>query len=200
MAKNQIHTTETFSPQGTTRPEDWSLGLENTFEQSDGPYEYVQIWQRFSRMGWVEQYGNQCLLMSQLLRRIMRLHGFPATVKQVWMQYEKSDRGWHMAVGKPGDHVPGNSLSVDTHSVVVSQGWILDFSLVGLNNRFGALAPKALITKDSYNTWQKLVFFGRVRYFQRPEHFETLNERVLNRPKILELTQEYFRHFRVREN
>lgn len=193
-----IYKTQTFNTSDTTKPEDWGLAVCSDYAKS-GAWEYQQLWQRFVNMGWAEQHGHKCLFTSYLLRRIMRIHGFPAAVKQVWMQYQKPERGWSTTVGRPGDDTPGDQLSIDTHAVVVSDGWILDFSQINIHRGYGQLAPKAFIVKHEFSTMQMVNFYGKVRYYERPDHFETNNERVLIREKILDLTHQYFQHYRVKD-
>lgn len=179
-------------------PEDRSLALVDEIPKdiNSVPDKYLEIWYRFYNHGVVDGFGDKCIKMAYLLRRIMRLHGFPARVQQVMAEYRHPSRRWALVVGKSD---ASSTLGLTTHAVVESGEWILDFAQLHLYQQFGAMAPKAIVAKIKYDSWQDLGFFGQVRYTKKPvDHPETLNERILYREDIMRLSQEYFLAYRAR--
>lgn len=134
-----------------TDSRDWGLALPKDISQEEIPCELLEIWSRFFNMGFIQNYGGECVLMSKILRRVLRLHGFEAYTRQVVFMFENEERGWRVQTG--AEHQIVQEGMIDVHMVVVCQGWILDFAQARLQKRFGMLAPIGLIGPDDSKTY-----------------------------------------------
>lgn len=186
--------TEQFSPTLLLSPEDRSMAV-STQIRDQIPQEFFEIWYRFCDMGWAYSNGDQCIMQSALLRRILRVHGFPATLRQVIAQYEHPQKGWQLTIGMsdPRGQTPG----IDTHMVVESNGLILDFADRHIAIKFGAMSPIAITAQCKSGQWQDLDFFGRVKYTFRENHPETRNQLYLCRNEVLDYSNQYFSKYRI---
>lgn len=184
--------TEEFSKRITIHPEDRSLHIT---ENTEVPQEYLELWYRFCSLSWNNTVGAECMTMSLLLRRIMRIHGFPAVIKQTICEYKNDRKNWYLTIGKPLDGSFSQAEGLDTHMVVESNGLILDFSHIGTFYSYGATAPMAVIAKNVPG-FQSLGNGSYIKYLERPTHRETANQIYLTRNEILEKAQEYFSIYR----
>jgi hypothetical protein len=191
--QNYTVESEQFSLDHSILPEDRSLAV-NNLEQI--PLQYLEIWYRLYHHGIINQGGAHCIFMAYFLKRLMRLHGFSANVKQVIATYENPNKKWKYTVGAP-DKKLSPRPGIDTHAVVVSNGLILDFAQTPIKETFGSLAPKGFIVEEKYNQWIDLGWWGRVRYTQRNDHAETKNERILIKDDVIKLAKEYFKIYRA---
>lgn len=185
---------ETFTANLLIQPEDRSLATATQIKDQI-PSQYLEIFYRFCELGWSCNYGHMCIMQSCLLRRILRLHGFPASLKQVICQYENNRRGWQWIVGSPD--IERRQSGIDTHMVVESGGFILDFGNNVISKKFGAIAPLAFIAESKLGVWQDLDFYGKVKYISRSAHLETRNQMYLCRNEVLDLCQQYFIRYRI---
>lgn len=195
LSKSQAVETVTWEGSFSINPEDRSLAVvtKQPNDMDSTPDRYLELWYRFQINGLDETLGDKCIAMSYLLRKIMVLHGFKATVQQVVAEYRHPDRRWANITGSER-----GAGELNTHAVVVTNGWILDFAQLPLYKHFGAMAPKAIVARSNFNTWQDLGFFGQVRYISRPiEHAETKNQRIQQRDTISEITRSYFSLYRA---
>jgi len=189
--------TQNWEGSFSTNPEDRSLAvaIRRPGDLEELPDRYLELWYRFSFHGIESQWGEHCIAMSYFLRKVMVLHGFNAKVKQVIAEYRHPERHWAMITGNPEATVSG----IATHSVVISDNWILDFAQMPLYKTFGAMAPKAIVARSEFGSWQDLGFFGQVRYIEKPvDHAETLNERITQRESVNNMVREYFSVYRAR--
>lgn len=181
----------------TIVPEDFSLAISVPVEQI--PTKLLQTYTRFYRIGWIHEHGNKCFLMSHLLRRILRLHGIEAHIKQMTLEYKHDEKGWFQEVGVPSNIT--HDGSVDTHAVVVSQGFILDWSVRNaVHWAFGAMSPIGFIVKNDpmlYGVSQNCGFFGSAAYAPRTNHRLTKHCVYEQRPHELELVKKYFDFYRM---
>lgn len=177
-------------------PEDWGLAISSNLKQSDIPKEFLQIFVRFYKLGWIHEHGDKCIFMSSLLRRILRLHGFPAYMREVVMNYEHPTRNWQAVVGGHRDYVP-NTGEIDIHVVVACQGIILDFAQYSaIHKLFGNLSPLAFIAEDDpkYHLEPQNFGFHGTAYWtpSKPAHPMLKHIRWDIREHVLHLTKEYF--------
>ncbi len=193
LLEKNIFETEPFYFDHQMQPEDRSLAVD---DQDAIPLEFLELWYRFKYMGFIDRSGDQCIFLAYTLKRIMRLHGFPATVKQVVSYYENRKRGWKQNVGNQ-DQRSQPTAGIDTHAVVLSRGFILDFARRPIYDWYGSMAPQAFIVKERYDGWIDTGFFGRVKYLPRLQHNETKNERILTRERMMNYTEEYFSRYRA---
>jgi hypothetical protein len=191
---NKTHRTQPFTENLLLSPEDRSLAVASQIKEQLPSY-YIEIWYRFCELGWAYDYGELCIMQSYLLKRILRLHGFPATLKQVVCQYENPTKGWLRIVG--ARDLNQTTSGIDTHVVVESAGYILDFANRHVNNVFGPLSPMAFIVENKNNVWQDLGFFGKVKYVGREQHAETKNQLYHCRNDSISLIQAYFYRYRI---
>lgn len=178
-------------------PEDRSLAVVQKLpdDLDATPDRFLEIWYRFQRLGWDWQLGDKCIFTSYLLRKIMILHGFKAHVQEVVSEFRHPTRQWAIITG--GDHAVTDGLR--THSIVVSNGWILDYAQMPIHMTFGALAPKAVVARAKFDTWQDLGFFGQIRYIKKSvPNEETLNQRILQRQDVHDMVRKYFSIYRAR--
>jgi hypothetical protein len=181
-------------------PEDHGLGIETSIDRSKLPAQFQEIYFRFMKLGFIEQWGNHCILISCLLRRILRLHGFQATTKQVicyWANEEKEQSSKIGIVDQKGPGDPVENSSIDAHMVVMCRGYVLDFSLKGLKRDFGFIAPQALIGLDvESNEYQDFGISGQATWINvMPQNPIIKHWRLNQHQKEHELTNEYFKVF-----
>ena len=178
-------------------PEDVYLGIETSIERSVMPSQFQEIYKRFYNLGFIYNYGNQCILMSSLLRRVLRLHGFQSSSKQVICWWAKDEKGQKATVGvgnSPSSITPG---SIDAHMVATCQGFILDFALSPINSLYGATAPCALIGLDNKSDeYQDFGISGQAAWQDvSPQHPIVKHWRLEQKSIEIELTKEYFRKY-----
>jgi hypothetical protein len=193
IIQSTVFETEPFYFDHQLRPEDRSLAVDN---QDDIPLEFLELWYRFKYLGFIDASGDQCIFLAYTLKRIMRYHGYSVAVKQVVSYYENRNRGWKQTVGAQ-DQRSRPTVGIDTHAVVVSKGFILDFARKPIYDWYGSMAPQGFIVKNKNDVWADTGFFGRIKYVDRLDHPETNNERILTRSKMLNFTEEYFRKYRA---
>lgn len=185
-----------FEKKFSIDPLDYSLACLST---DDIPTKILQTYVRFYKIGWIHEYGNQCFLMSHLLRRVLRLHGIEAHTKQMTLEYKNDDRGWFQEVGVPSNIT--HEGEIDTHMVVVTKDLILDFSIRNsIHWAFGAMAPLGIIVKNDpslYGEHQNTGFFGLVSYAPRTHHRLTKNVVFEQRDLERDLVKSYFKTFRI---
>jgi len=190
-----LHRTD-WTPSFTMVPEDYSLAVSNL---RNVPPRLLEVYARFFRVGWIHEFGNKCFLMSYLLRRVLRLHGIEAHCKQMIVDYKKEERGWSTNIGQHNSFVPENSI--DSHCVVVSCGYILDFSLIKpIHYEFGALAPAACVIPYDpkyFGEWYDVGFFGEFSYTPRSNHKMTKHVVFDQRERVIEKTKDYFDYFQM---
>jgi len=185
-----------WSPNFKVAPEDYSLA---TTDLNSLPPKILETYTRFYRIGWVHEYGNQCILMSNMLRRVLRLHGVEAHCKQVTLLYEKPEKNWYAEIGQYNSWVEQGTI--DTHMVVVADGFICDFAMLSsVHYTFGAMAPIACIVKHNpewYGEPYDTGFFGKFTYTPRTPHRLTKHWIYENRDREKALVKDYFEYFRM---
>lgn len=178
-------------------PEDIYLGISSDIDKNEMPSQFQEIYQRFWNLGFINDYGNQCILMSSVLRRILRLHGFNASQKQMICYYEKENKGQKITIGTHMPIDPTDDQTIDTHVAVSVSGYILDFALSPINYMFGATAPKALIGLDvTSNEYQDFGISGAAAWSDvKPSHPIIKHWRLSNKNLEMELTKKYFEKY-----
>ena len=143
---------------------DWGLAIPTDTEI---PKHLLEIFVRFFKLDYIWRYGHRCIFISNLLRRILRLHGYEAHTRQVILTYEHDTEDWGFQMGSPNNTFGADQL--DVHMVVVCEGWILDFSVISaLWSRQGMRAPLAFIAKDDIEgkfQMQDFGDYGRATWF-----------------------------------
>jgi len=175
-------------------PEDFSLAIE-TGIKDEVPSELLEIYVRFISLGFVQKHGHQCVLMSNLLRRILKYHGFSAVTRQVILYYENETKQVKMTVGSQMHDVKENEI--DVHLVtIINDKWLLDFGATQLM-QFGAVYPRAFIARAtlSDDDWQDFGnMHGRATWIRSyPPHPLIKHFRLEQHDKEKQLTKEYFR-------
>lgn len=191
-----FRTEKNHIPFGTIKdimPEDRSLAIAGT-----PPAELCEIWYRFVEFNWHINHSSACIFNSYLLRRILKMHSFSCAVKQVVGYYHNPKRNWTFEVGNIAENkdaiVTGE---IDTHAVVISNGWILDFSMYRLYQKFGNTAPQAIIVPEEYDKWHDIGITGHIMYKTRDVHPDTKNELLTFKTGILESSQQYFHFYKA---
>jgi len=170
---------------------DVSLGLVNS-----APSKFQEIYQRFYDLGFIYNHGNECVLMSYLLRRILTLHGFKAHVKQVILHWRNLPREKEEIIGGYQKYVPEDAI--DSHYVVICNGFILDFSCYEIIRKHGAMSPRAFIGLDN-EEWQNFGQFHGEAHWMRSAPIHPLLKQLRYDQKQLELdlSRRYFRLFKM---
>ena len=180
-------------------PLDVALGINNSIDKDTIDQRILDVYLRFYYMGFIHDHGDKCFLMSYLLRRILRLHGIEAHVKQVTLYYSNKERGWLQTVGEPMNIT--HRGAVDSHAVVFTKDLLLDFSLINpIHYAFGVRSPTALIglSDNAYNdVEQDFGEMGQAVYTTRRFHKHTKHIIYENRSFELELTKKYFEKYRM---
>lgn len=175
-----------FDPDWEYDPADYSLAIGTTVTDLD--YRLPYVYCRLYTMDTLYEIGNQCILLSQVLRRILRLHGIEAHVKQYEVDIRNKTKGWNAKVGY-NDHEQGGMIA--THQVVVTPKWILDFAQLPFQKRFGATAPRGVIVNKETDVWHS-VGNCEIRYRERPTHPATKNVVYDSREQEKWWTKRYF--------
>ena len=182
---------------------DWALAVpEEDVDQV--PSYLLEIFARFYHLDYIWKYGNQCVKMSTILRRILRLHGYEAHTRQVILTYDNKPRKWSCQVGSPQNFLGDNEL--DVHMVVVCDGWLLDFSVMNiLWGHYGFQAPIAFIAKDpgsAGSNWfegmQDFGNYGKASWFPRiPANNFVKHWQVEQRDEVKQEVMEYFKIYKM---
>ena len=179
-----------------TYPEDVSLGISQDLDRSEIPPQLLEIHWRFLNLGWISDHGRECIFMSHLLRRILRLHGFNAFTKQVVAYWDNPSRGRKHIVGGPSANVA--EYDIDCHMVVVvDDKFVLDFALSQIKFYHGAIAPNCIIGEWADNhEYQDCGISGNVTWREvKPLHPMIRHQRLEFRDEVMEKTREYFRKY-----
>lgn len=185
---------------GWNQPIDYvaeDVWLALSIPQEQIPQHFLVLYARFMDLGWIEKYGGTCIFMAELLRRILKIHGFPAHFREYTRFYQNKNRGWYNRTGlnNPDDVVPATGIS--THAVCVSDGYILDWAGIDtIYRQFGAMSPWAFIGQDN-EEWQALKAHGEVKWQPRKEHRLTRNDKWFGRQEIIECLRRYFWRYQI---
>lgn len=175
-------------------PEDVNLGIAAEVDQEQMPSQFQEIFARFLKLGFIESYGDQCILMSCVLRRILRLHGFEAYARQYVLYWEKPEKGQELHIGGFDNMAPTGSI--DAHMAVSVNGYILDFSGKPIMDRYGATAPRAFIALDEpkyFNDYQDFGMHGKACWTPaRPQNPIIKHWRYNQKDIEIDLSKEYF--------
>lgn len=179
-------------------PEDYGLGIESSIDRSKMPSQFQEIFLRFVNLGFIDEYGGSCVLMSAVLRRILRLHGFAAHTKQAICYWNNEGKGQKVKVGLANQHgpLPGPSgAAVDLHMITTCEGYVLDFSLKPVQSIFGYIAPRALIGLDRISDeYQDFGIGGEAAWVDvKPQNPIVKHLRLEQRDIEHALTRDYFR-------
>lgn len=180
-------------------PADYALGVSKSIDINTMDQRLLQVYVRFWNEGYIHRHGDKCFFMSHLLRRILRLHGIEAHVKQVTLFYSHKDKGWRQVVGEPMNITHGGS--VDSHCVVITDKYLLDFSLLTpIHWAMSVQAPAALIGKSTHldnDVEQDFGKMGQAIYTVRRPHRHTKHIVYEEREGVLEYTKKYFEKYRM---
>ena len=181
-------------------PEDVGLGIETSIDRSQLPSQFQEIYDRFLELGFINEFGTHCVLMSCILRRILRLHGFNAYTRQVICYWENEERGQRVVIGVPdgrGQDDPTIEGSIDAHMAVFCEGYVLDFALSNLHYKYGLMAPRALIGLDvESDEYQEFGLAGSCAWSNvKPQNPIIKHWRLEQKPVEMDLTRQYFRKY-----
>ena len=177
-------------------PENLSLAITKEIPLDQIPSEFQEIYSRFYHLGFIDNAGHTCIFMANLLRRILRLHGIEAYTRQVIQYWENEDRGVTMNVGMGQEYLKENQ--VDTHVVVVSKGFVLDFARTELFHKYGPLNPKAFIGAwdDWENKYQDFGFHGKACWTSSyPRHPMIKHATYENKQEEIKWSKHYFKTY-----
>jgi hypothetical protein len=178
-------------------PEEISLGFSSDVIQDELPSQIIEVYTRFYHLGWIDDYGSQCILMSSLLRRILRLHGLNAYQRQYVMYWEREEKGQKATIGGFNKYIPEGNI--DAHVAVSVDNYIVDFALTPIYDEWGATAPRALIGADDskyHADWQDFGSHGKASWVPaRPVHPIIRHWRYEQKQFELDLSKEYFRKY-----
>lgn len=174
---------------------DYSLAI--SLDINDIDPRILEIYTRFWNLGWLDNFGNQCFLMSDVLRKILRLHGIEAHTQEAIFDYTHPKKQWYQRIGAPMEFAHGGMI--DTHRVVVTKNLILDWAhRDSIYRQCGAMSPRAFIgNRDSNKTEQVFDFFGRGKWTSKKNHVDSKNIVILQRDTVRQLVHEYFNTYRV---
>ena len=182
-----------FTPKFTIDPQDWSLAVSQDVTNVDG--KILEIWKRLYDLNYLQDYGHQCLLFSAVLRRILRLHGFPARTEEIVTKYSHDLKIWNQVIGAPEEIT--HAGTIDTHRMVVCGDLILDWAhRDAIHRMFGAMSPRGFI--GSYSklyTPQELGFYGQIAWEPRKSNPATKNIDFYIRDDVKHLTHVYFENY-----
>ena len=183
-------------------PEDIGLAIPLDMTVDDVPDKFLELYYRFYVNGYINNFGTSCVLQSALLRRIMKLHGLPATLKQVILYWKNDRKGQHMIVGHPHDIstiASAKETEIDTHMVVMSDGWILDFAASPLHYSYGYTAPRGIImpwTDETSKKYIDLGIAGGASYIENKiPHPDLKYIRLSQKQDEIKFTKEYFERY-----
>ena len=176
---------------------DWGLAIP---ADTEVPKHLLEIFVRFFKLDYLWRFGGRCIFMSNLLRRILRLHGYEAHTRQVILTYEHDTEDWGFQMGSPNNTFGADQL--DVHMVVVCEGWILDFTVLpALWGRQGMRAPLAFIAKDDIEgkfQMQNFGDYGRATWVpRRPRNDYVKHWTMENRDEEKQIAKEYFKIYRM---
>jgi hypothetical protein len=183
-------------------PEDWGLAIATGIE----PPQYItELWARFFKLDYVWRFGGRCVFMSNLLRKILRLHGYEAHTRQVILTWDHPDRpSWGCQIGSPQQILNGNEL--DVHQVCVVNGYILDWSVVPYTwNRCGVLSPLGFVGRASdanqvnyFDPLQDFGNYGQANWLpRRPKNDFVKHWRLEMQDELKETVKEYFKIYKM---
>ena len=195
-----MKTFETFKLRSPTDwPEDIGLAIPANMNTEDIPDRLIELYLRFYHLGWINELGNSCVFMSSLLRRIMRLHGIEAQMKQVILYWRNDKKGYHLLIGNPREDGEIEQSKIDLHMVVKSGDWLLDFAASPLHFTYGYTAPRAIIipwTKDMEKHYVDLGIGGKASYVENTlSHPKLANWRYTQRQDVLDFSKKYFEKY-----
>jgi hypothetical protein len=176
-------------------PQDWSLAVAEHLPAVDP--RILEVYKRFYEMGWLDNYGDQCFLLSGVVRRILRIHGIEAHIKEMIVNYSHSKKQWNQQIGAPMKITHGGY--VDTHRLVVTKDIIIDWAhRDSIYRPCGAMSPRGFIAdRNMLREEQQFGFFGRAKWALREGHQGSQNINFLLRSSELNLTREYFEKYKV---
>jgi len=180
-------------------PEDVGLGIEKSINRKEIS-KFQEIYFRFLNLGIIDQWGTHCILMSSVLRKVLAHHGIKSKIKQVvsyWQNEEKAQVSIIGAVNGRGNNTELNKDTIDTHVVVVSNGYILDFAMSSIHYQFGLTSPRACIGIDT-NTdeYQDFGIAGECAWeYSSSKHPIIKHWQLEQKPLEQEIIRHYFREF-----
>jgi hypothetical protein len=182
-------------------PDDVGLYIPSSIDINEVPDNLVELYVRFYQIGFIDELGTSCVMQSSLLRRIMRLHGMDASLKQVVLYWRNDKKGYNLLLGNPLEPTQVNGNQIDLHMVVKSGGWLLDFACSPLHYRFGYTSPRGIIipwTKELEKNYVDIGIGGKVSYVENKiTHPKLKNWQVTQRPDILEFSKKYFERYAI---
>lgn len=175
-------------------PEDIYLGISKGIDPNKIPSQFFEIYSRFWELGFIDNHGDQCVLMACTLRRILRLHGFKANARQMICYWEKESKGQKVCIGSYNNMNTQEPGTIDTHMAVEVDGYILDFALSPINQLYGATAPRALIGIDSKtDNYQDFGISGQAVWVDvKPQHPIIKHWRLKHKALEMDLVNRYF--------
>lgn len=173
------------------------LALTQEVDREKIPNFMEEIYSRFWQLGLLDYAGSQCVLMSAVLRRILRLHGYNAFIRQYVLFWERPDRGYSVSVGNPNDDSPEGQL--DAHVAVACEGFILDFSQTQMINQYGYSNPRAFIGLDDskfHNDYQSFGDYGVACWTPaRPANPIIKHWQFQQREEEIRIVKDYFKRY-----
>ena len=180
-------------------PEDVGLGIETSIERKDIA-KLQEIYFRFLKLGFIDQWGTHCILMSSVLRKVLAHHGIKSKLVQVTSYWQNDEKSQHCTTGTTNRHGNGHALddnAIDAHVVVTTNDYILDFAMLPIHYQFGLLAPKACIglNVDS-DEYQDFNLSGEAAWVKTSRMHPIIKHwRLEQKPMEADLVRQYFRNY-----
>ena len=180
-------------------PEDVALGIETSIDRKKIS-KFEELYHRYLELGWIDRFGGQCILMSAVTKRILAYHGIKSRLKQVTAYWQNEPKGQKHKIGATNGNGPAGPTpegTIDTHLVVSSNGYILDFSMLALHHNYGMLAPRACIGLDvESDEYQDFGMAGEAAWLEiKPMHPIIRHWRFSQKPREFDLVREYFEYY-----
>lgn len=179
--------------------DDMGLAISNEIDRNSIPSQFEELFVRFKHLGFFEEAGTSCVLMSQVLRRILRYHGYNAWVREYVIYWVKEDKGYERILGHRDPHKQVPAGYIDAHVAVEVQGLVLDFSHVRILQDFGFSNPIAFIGSSEskfHYEYQDFGYHGKACWAPaKPPNPVVTHWKLNHKKQEMEMFHRYFQEF-----
>ena len=180
-------------------PEDVALGIEKSINRADIA-KFQEVYFRFLNLGFIDQWGTHCILMSSVLRKVLAHHKIKSRLVQVTSYWQNEEKGQFTSTGANNGFGNGRAMddnTIDTHVIVVSGKYILDFAMSPIHFQYGMLAPRACIGLwQESDEYQDFGMAGEAAWVEKkPMHPIIKHWQLEQKPMEADLVRQYFRKF-----
>ena len=180
-------------------PEDVGLGIEASIDRLEIA-KYQEIYYRFLNLGFIDQWGTHCILMSSVLRKILAYHKIKSKMVQVTTYWQNDEKSQRTTIGLPNGYDNKTRLkdnTIDAHIVIKSNNYILDFSMSPIHYQFGLVAPRACIgLSQESEEYQDFGLAGEAAWVESKNMHPIIKHWILEqKPVEQDLVRQYFREY-----